>query len=64
MSDCLYCGDELLPAHKDFGICCWCLKESNDRQKQAEGIKVPSYCGDDYEEHEEDENLPTVEEYM
>ena len=45
---CLYCGDELIHAHKDFGICGWCLKEIDDNQKAAkkESEQVGYFSGD------------------
>lgn len=64
MAYCLYCGEELLPAHRDFGICCWCVKESNEREKRNENMKPPSYSGDDFRDLKEEEILPTAEEYM
>jgi len=65
MDNCGYCGDELLPAHRDFGICNWCVKAATDNEAKKEYIKVPSYSGYDFEEHDEEEdNLPTPEEYM
>lgn len=45
---CRYCGDELIFAHKDFGICGWCLKEIEENQAAAkkEASHVGYFSGD------------------
>ncbi len=41
--NCRFCGDELIPGLRDFGICAWCMKESDDRQKRMKENDSPVY---------------------
>ena len=41
MMSCTGCGRPLLPAHEDFGVCGWCVMESNEKSRDR--MKVPSY---------------------
>ncbi len=43
---CNFCGDDLPVGLQTFGICPWCMKESDDRQKKMEEYDSPMYCGD------------------
>jgi hypothetical protein len=48
---CQYCGDPLIPAHRDFGICAWCLKDIEDSKAKAKENIQPSYFNGDREEY-------------
>lgn len=48
---CQYCGDKLTFGHRSFGICAWCIKASDDRQKKLEKNKQPSYFNGDRDEY-------------
>ncbi len=51
---CQYCGDELLAAHKGFGICAWCLKKVDEGQKRVDEFRAPSYFNVDREEYKDE----------
>lgn len=48
---CQYCGDELIPGHRSFGICAWCVKEIDDTQKMIKAQKKTSYFNRDRDDY-------------
>lgn len=48
---CQYCGDKLTSGHRSFGICGWCVKTLDDRQKKLKACENPGYFGGDRDEY-------------
>jgi len=51
---CEYCGGELIPGHRSFGICAWCIKKISDSQKKTLEKTAPRYFSTDKDKFNEE----------
>jgi|2_EtaG_2_1085320.scaffolds.fasta_scaffold07886_4 hypothetical protein len=64
-TECTHCNGVLLKDHRDIGICAWCIKELNDRDKAKSSMPVPGYSNEIEDDINEDDNeLPIAEEWL